>query len=391
MGFSDPIIAGEVLIRTAIRSQNYVAGVSGWRIAQNGFAEFTGLVIVAGGAIALEGANASVVIFNVRVTGEAQPRFQIQADGRLKWGDGINPVDTTLIRTGASALHTDNEFNVSRALVGDTALSTQITTDPVARLTVRADGEHQWGDGQGSADVILKRLAPGILSTGGTYNSFRGAVGDDVFTANVTGDTFNRYAVDADGRIEWGDGSNARDTTLRRLFANHLITDGELDVTGDFQIATRSQGRGVLNYTDQGSNVTGVTTETTIIDSGAINWPNGRAYAIELEVYGLSSVAGDQLRIRIRRNVLAGTLWHDYFAAIYCSNAGGTNNRPFYARKVVVRTAGSTLSNTGVVVTGDIFSGTGTAAFNQSGTNQTYVQVTDIGAAADYPNAFAIT
>jgi hypothetical protein len=391
MGFSDPIVAGEVLIRTAIRSANYQTGVSGWRIAQNGFAEFTGLIIVAGGAIALSGANASVVIFNVRVAGDAQPRFQIQADGRVRWGDGTNPTDTSLVRTGAAALHTDNEFNVARTNVGDTALSTQITTDPVARLTVRADGEHQWGDGQGAADVILKRSAPGILSTGGTFNSFRGAVGNDAYTANVTGDAVPRWAVDADGRIEWGDGTTTRDTNLHRLFANHLTTDGELDVGTDFQIGGRSQGRGVLNFTVLGTNVTGVTTETTVIDTGAINWPDGRAYAIEVELYGLSSVAGDQIQIRIRRNTNVGTTWHDYFAAIYCSNAGGTNNRPFYAKKIVVRSAGATLSNTGVVVTGTRFSGTGTLAFNQSSSNQPYVCVTDIGAAADYPNAMAIT
>lgn len=389
MGFSDPITAGNILIREAIQSPNYLTGVSGWRIAKDGTAEFVGLIIAVGGTIALSGANASVVIFNVRVAGEVQPRFQIQADGRLKWGDGINPVDVSLIRTGASALRSDGEFNVSRTVVGNTALSTQITGDAVARLTVRADGEHQWGDGFGAADVILKRSAAGILSTGGTFNSFRGAVGDDTFTAQITGDNVPRWAVDADGRMEWGDGTVARDTTLRRLFANHLITDGDLDVTGDFQIATRSQGRGVLNFTVQPANVTGLgATETTIIDSGAITWPNGRAYAIEVMLFGLSSVIGDQLQVRLKRNTLAGTTWHNYFAAIH---TGGTNNIPFYAKKIVVRTAGVALSNTGVVVSGNRLTGTGSCEFDQSSTNQTYISVTDIGAAADYPNAMAIT
>lgn len=40
MAFTDPILAGEELTRQGIRSDNYVPGVSGWRIASNGAAEF---------------------------------------------------------------------------------------------------------------------------------------------------------------------------------------------------------------------------------------------------------------------------------------------------------------------------------------------------------------
>lgn len=40
MAFSDPIVAGVTLVRTAIQSANYVPGVSGWAIFQNGDSEF---------------------------------------------------------------------------------------------------------------------------------------------------------------------------------------------------------------------------------------------------------------------------------------------------------------------------------------------------------------
>ena len=40
MAFTNPILAGEELNRTGIRSDNYVPGVSGWRIASDGAAEF---------------------------------------------------------------------------------------------------------------------------------------------------------------------------------------------------------------------------------------------------------------------------------------------------------------------------------------------------------------
>lgn len=45
MAFTDPILAGEELVREAIRSDNYVPGVSGWRIASNGAAEFENIGI----------------------------------------------------------------------------------------------------------------------------------------------------------------------------------------------------------------------------------------------------------------------------------------------------------------------------------------------------------
>lgn len=45
MPFSNPIIGGnDTLIRDKIQSENYVAGVAGWRISRNGDAEFNNLV-----------------------------------------------------------------------------------------------------------------------------------------------------------------------------------------------------------------------------------------------------------------------------------------------------------------------------------------------------------
>lgn len=45
MGFSNPLVAGIQLIRSAIRSANYVAGVSGWTINRDGTAEFSAATV----------------------------------------------------------------------------------------------------------------------------------------------------------------------------------------------------------------------------------------------------------------------------------------------------------------------------------------------------------
>ncbi len=45
MQFSDPIVAGSTLIRPAIKSPDYVAGVSGWSINRDGSAEFNDVLV----------------------------------------------------------------------------------------------------------------------------------------------------------------------------------------------------------------------------------------------------------------------------------------------------------------------------------------------------------
>ncbi len=45
MGFNNPIVGRDTLIREAIKSENYIAGVSGWAIFRNGDAEFNGVIL----------------------------------------------------------------------------------------------------------------------------------------------------------------------------------------------------------------------------------------------------------------------------------------------------------------------------------------------------------
>lgn len=336
MGFSDPITAGDVLIREAIRSPNYNPGVSGWRIAKDGTAEFVGIVIQQGGLIQMSGATPTTPLITVIVTGDTTARWQVNANGDMNWSAGSGAVDTNLYRSAADNLRTD-----------DLMSSTRITHAHPA------------------------------------------------FSANVQADSNDRWIVTADGSMTWGPGNVGGDTTLARSAVGTLRTAGTLEVGTDLKTgpANVSIGRGTWNFTVQAGNIAGVTgAETTIIDSGPITWKAGRAYSIEVQIYALTSVGGDQAQVRLRRATLGGTNWADWFAAVQMPVGGGSNNVPFYAQKVMARTAGTDLTGVNVLVTGNRFSGTGTLQFNQNtGVGQTYVLVRDIGAASDYPNAMAIT
>jgi hypothetical protein len=73
MEFSNPIVGLEELIRSAIKSQDYQAGTSGWRIAADGSAEFTDLILsfltsnsrleITNGEIRLYDFNNQLVVF----------------------------------------------------------------------------------------------------------------------------------------------------------------------------------------------------------------------------------------------------------------------------------------------------------------------------------------
>jgi hypothetical protein len=65
IGFQSSILAGTVLVRSAIRSPNYVAGVSGWTINQDGSVEFNnavirGSIIAGGGTVRLDSGGVKV-------------------------------------------------------------------------------------------------------------------------------------------------------------------------------------------------------------------------------------------------------------------------------------------------------------------------------------------
>jgi hypothetical protein len=69
----------------------------------------------------------------------------------------------------------------------------------------------------------------------GTSATFTGATGTSVVVNDqVTGDTVNRWQVDASGKMSWGSGSGAVDLDLYRSAAGVLKTDNNLAVAGTF-------------------------------------------------------------------------------------------------------------------------------------------------------------
>lgn len=101
MAFTDPIISGEALNRTGIRSDNYVAGVSGWRIATDGSAEFDNI-----------GVRGNLWVPTIMLNGrDLQSILDTKALGLTAFMRGAPPVTTT---TEAQIIYTEFQTEPGR-------------------------------------------------------------------------------------------------------------------------------------------------------------------------------------------------------------------------------------------------------------------------------------
>jgi hypothetical protein len=129
------------------------------------------------------------------------------------------------------------------------------------------------------------------------------AASSQALATNVNGDTNNRLIVDAGGKITWGSGSAAGDTTLYRSAADTLKTDdaftaASLAVTGAFTLPTsdgsadqviKTNGSGVLTWTDQSGGGGGSPGGS----DGQVQYNNGGAFG------GASSLYYDDVNSRV--------------------------------------------------------------------------------------------
>lgn len=99
------------------------------------------------------------------------------------------------------------------------------------RFTIDFDGKVQWGQGTGF-DVSLYRGGSNTLQTDDWFRSHRGAVTDWAFGADITGDTNPRFLIKNDGGMEWGPGTSTGDVTLSRSSTNRLRTNGPFEILG---------------------------------------------------------------------------------------------------------------------------------------------------------------
>ena len=140
---------------------------------------------------------ASDYIFEAKVAGDTNPRFQIRADGRIEWGGGADALDTRIYRGAAYRVDiysnlflNDGDIWAQRNLATARAIRANIAGDTQNRFLVDASGLMSWGPGNAVQDCQLFRRAANILNTPdrmemGTLGVGNSAAGDVTATAKT--------------------------------------------------------------------------------------------------------------------------------------------------------------------------------------------------------------
>ncbi|HWI67117.1 MAG TPA: hypothetical protein VNS88_01840, partial [Nitrospiraceae bacterium] len=193
-------------------------------------------------------AQATSVLYGVRIDSEPNYRFYFDANGKHQWGDGTATPDTTLYRSAADQLQTDDKFVVNHPAgygiivltpSGYTSLTARVQADTNDRVSIEpAASRINFGSGSATVDTNLYRLQADILKTddalqvalalttlNGQITATRSSTGVGAFAAYVTGDANPRFKItptSAGAQLEWGDGTAVPDVIMTRAAADWL-------------------------------------------------------------------------------------------------------------------------------------------------------------------------
>lgn len=155
--------------------------------------------------------------------------------------------------------------------------------------------------------------------------------------------------------------------------------------SANFLIDAVDQGRGLRDYTAIiASTGTVTTTETIGITSASTTFKAGRAYRITAKGWVQSTVLGDLVRIRVKKTNAAGQGFIDSFDGLRINSAAGMT--AFHLQNVAINGTGADVT-AALVMTYVRDTGTGNVLLGASAPNPAYIEIVDIGAAADYPDA----
>lgn len=134
---------------------------------------------------------------------------------------------------------------------------------PSAADTLKTDDNFVVGGACNVAGLLSAQGSTGISvshANGYILAGSKASADSPVFLTTVTTDVVNRYVLFADGKQEFGDGTNARDTNLYRSAANVLKTDDAFTVGGAYvAVGTNAAATGAVrlanNYGVFGRNV----------------------------------------------------------------------------------------------------------------------------------------
>lgn len=234
-GPSNPILGGNVLIRTAMQSRNFQAGVAGWQITAAGAAEFNSAVIR--GSLSADNGNVLVNDTGVTITGTQQ--IVTIVDGGLFVHE--NPDTGSYLQLAAAA-----SFGGLIFLEPDNSITPGVTYDPAA-IYAAAD------ETVSASRPFLIIASPNVHGKGHSSIALRGQASD-----SASDDSF----IELSNPVKLGSavsvsqiGSTTNGTTTSTFFVNTLTTTG---IFGAVFIAPPSGAVLIIGRAVGGNNTAGL-------------------------------------------------------------------------------------------------------------------------------------
>lgn len=333
MGFANSVVGGITLVRPAIRSPNFVTGTSGWTINIDGSAEFN----------------------NVIVRGDLQV-------------GGVPPAPSIEIAPAANIPAALQTFYTG---LGEPLIAAQLywksaTNYSYMALSSAGTGLVVMGNVNGAAIIEDFRWSAASAALIGAASGAAAGLHIGLAGAGQTVDFLSGVLVQI-------------------LSGATLQIDPGAGLTIDGVSSPRSSaGNAIL--TASSANVTA----ETVVNSFVMDFKAGRAYSIRFGGRVDTSDANGRPRMRLHKTNVAGTLWGDFGG--WTTNATVGEDQAVASETVLRRTAGTDLTAVTLALTLEhLAGGANTARLVASATNPFWFGAFDIGAAADFPNAVAVT
>jgi hypothetical protein len=259
----------------------------GANVTNEGTASFMGKADGALQGLRVEGAAATDLSFTTFVTGDPQLRFLFRPDGKMSWGDGTSVADTTLYRSSADVLKTDDAFvasniatgaSVSGSNTGDNATNTQYSGLVTSKLDL-----HAKADTAGAADTAVT-LAAGAdrtkldaitgTNTGNeTATTIKSALGITTLSGSNTGDQTLSDATISTTDITTNNVSTSKHgffpklPTASGLYLKDDLTWGAPTGLGDMVLASPQSVTGLKTFDKDKIATKGTSTGVTTIST----------------------------------------------------------------------------------------------------------------------------
>lgn len=365
MPFTSPVVAGVQLVRNAIQSQNFVTGISGWRISRNGDAEFN------------SGTFRGSLVIGTPLAG---PGAEIGAS---------LPAEIVTFYSGLTAI---TEFSILMSVGGGAyhyeIVGLDVTTRPYwaigwvdSSLTVH---ELYGQELQPTADVHI--FSARLLAAQRAVFQF----GTNLGAAQTFRNTFTVYNSSVVFGAASGDQGAVQMNTPATAAAGLAVSGSPLAVaaTSDITYAGISIGRGPV-YQEQltGTFTTGIglAEQQFFTTAVQIPFPNDRAYRLRLSGQWECAAANNPT-LAIREISSAGRALLKW-GHIPISNL--STDEQFDVEGVFVNTSGIALTRL-IVVTITLSVATLIRFDGAAAPQVSEIVITDVGEAIEYPNAISL-